>query len=89
MVAQNAAQGLEQLTIRRIHESTNNARATEELQEALSLPRPPTRIECYDISNIQGTNAVGSMVVFEDGRPKSSDYRRFQIKSVAGIDDYS
>ena len=89
MVAQNAAQGLEQLTIRRIHESTNNAQATEELQEALSLPRPPTRIECYDISNIQGTNAVGSMVVFENGRPKSSDYRRFQIKKVAGIDDYS
>ena len=89
MVAQNAAQGLEQLTIRRIHESTNNAKATEELQEALSLPKPPTRIECYDISNIQGTNAVGSMVVFEDGKPKSSDYRRFQIKKVAGIDDYS
>ena len=89
MVAQNAAQGLEQLTIRRIHESTNNARATEELQEALSLPKPPARIECYDISNIQGTNAVGSMVVFEDGKPKSSDYRRFQIKKVAGIDDYS
>lgn len=89
MVAQNAAQGLEQLTIRRIHESTNNAKATEELQEALSLPRLPTRIECYDISNTQGTNAVGSMVVFEDGRPKSSDYRRFQIKRVAGIDDYS
>ena len=89
MVAQNAAQGLEQLTIRRIHESTNNAQATEELQEALSLPRPPTRIECYDISNIQGTNAVGSMVVFENGRPKSSDYRRFQIRKVTGIDDYS
>ncbi len=89
MVAQNAEQGLEQLTIRRIHESTNNAKATEELQEALSLPKPPNRIECYDISNIQGTNAVGSMVVFEDGRPKSSDYRRFQIKKVAGIDDYS
>ena len=89
MVAQNAGQGLEQLTIRRIHESTNNAQATEELQEALSLPKPPARIECYDISNIQGTNAVGSMVVFEDGKPKSSDYRRFQIKNVAGIDDYS
>ena len=89
MVAQNAAQGLEQLTIRRIHESTNNAKATEELQEALNLPQPPARIECYDISNIQGTNSVGSMVVFEDGKPKSSDYRRFQIKNVAGIDDYS
>jgi excinuclease ABC subunit C len=61
----------------------------EELQEALSLPQLPRRIECYDISNIQGTNAVGSMVVFEDGRPKSSHYRRFKIKTVDGPDDYS
>ena len=89
MVAQNAAQGLEQLTIRRIHESTNNQQALEELQEALSLPELPRRIECYDISNIQGTNAVGSMVVFDDGRPETSLYRRFAIKSVAGVDDYS
>ena len=89
MVAQNAAQGLEQLTIRRIHESTNNARAVEELQEALNLPAPPNRIECYDISNIQGTNAVGSMVVFENGRPNTSLYRRFKIKTVGGVDDYS
>ena len=89
MVAQNAAQGLEQLTIRRIHESTNNQQAMEELQEALSLLEIPNRIECYDISNIQGTNPVGSMVVFEDGRPRTSDYRRFKVKSVAGVDDYS
>ena len=89
MVAQNAEQGLEQLTIRRIHESTNNHKAMDELQEALSLPTLPKRIECYDISNIQGTNSVGSMVVFEDGRPRTSDYRRFKVKSVAGVDDYS
>ena len=89
MVGQNAAQGLEQLTIRRIHESTNNSQAMEELQEALSLPELPRRIECYDISNIQGTNPVGSMVVFEDGKPKPSHYRRFKVKSVGGIDDYS
>ena len=88
MVAQNAAQGLEQLTIRRIHESTNNHKAMDELQEALSLPSQPSRIECYDISNIQGSNPVGSMVVFEDGRPRTSDYRRFKVKSVAGVDDY-
>ena len=88
MVGQNAAQGLEQLTIRRIHESTNNTQAMEELQEALSLPELPRRIECYDISNIQGTNPVGSMVVFEDGKPKPSHYRRFKVKSVGGIDDY-
>ena len=89
MVGQNAAQGLEQLTIRRIHESTNNTQAMDELQEALSLPELPRRIECYDISNIQGTNPVGSMVVFEDGKPKPAHYRRFKVKSVGGIDDYS
>ena len=89
MVAQNAAQGLEQLTIRRIHESTNNAQAIEELQEALNLPAPPNRIECYDISNTQGSNPVGSMVVFENGRPNTALYRRFKIKTVAGVDDYS
>ena len=89
MVSQNAAQGLEQLRIRRIHESTNNSRAMEELQEALSLPEMPRRIECYDISNIQGTNAVGSMVVFEEGRPRTSDYRRFKVRTVGGVDDYS
>ena len=89
MVGQNAAQGLEQLTIRRIHESTNNTQAMEELQEALSLPELPRRIECYDISNIQGTNPVGSMVVFEDGKPKPAHYRKFKVKSVGGIDDYS
>lgn len=89
MVADNASQALEQLTIRRIHEETNNTSAMEELQEALSLPDLPRRIECYDISNIQGTNSVGSMVVFEDGKPKTSNYRRFKIKTVDGADDYS
>ena len=89
MVSQNAGQGLKQLQIRRIHESSNNDRAMEELQEALSLPELPRRIECYDISNIQGTNAVGSMVVFEDGKPRTGHYRRFTIKTVAGVDDYS
>ena len=89
MVADNASQALEQLTIRRIHEETNNSSAMEELQEALSLPNMPRRIECYDISNTQGTNSVGSMVVFEDGKPKTSHYRRFKIKTVDGPDDYS
>ena len=60
-----------------------------ELQEALSLPKPSQRIECYDISNIQGKNAVGSMVVFEEGKPKPAHYRRFKIKTVEGVDDYS
>ena len=89
MVAENAAQGLEQLRIKQMSDSAAMDAAMSELQEALSLPYPPRRIECYDISNIQGTNAVGSMVVFEDGRPKKGHYRRFQIKSVDGVDDYS
>ena len=88
MVAENATQGLMQLRVKNA-ESTDVDAAMEELQEALSLPRLPERIECYDISNIQGTNPVGSMVVFEGGKPKNSNYRRFKIKEVEGIDDYS
>jgi excinuclease ABC subunit C len=88
MVAENAIEGIEQLKLREAERGDMDV-AMEELQEALSLPQPPRRIECYDISNIQGTNAVGSMVVFEDGRPKSSHYRRFKIKTVDGPDDYS
>ena len=88
MVEENAERGLEQLKIKQAETTDLNA-AIVELQEALNLPRPPQRIECYDISNIQGTNTVGSMVVFEDARPKKSDYRRFKIKNVVGIDDYS
>ncbi len=60
----------------------------EELQEKLSLPNPPYRIECFDISNLRGLEPVGSMVVFEDARPKRKDYRRFKIKEVVGINDY-
>ena len=89
MVAENAEQGLEQLRVKQISDTAAMDAAMLELQEALSLPYPPKRIECYDISNIQGTNAVGSMVVFEDAKPKKAHYRRFQIKSVKGVDDYS
>ena len=89
MVAENAAQGLEQLIVRLTSDSANTDAAMSELQEALSLPRPPRRIECYDISNIQGSNSVGSMIVFEDGKSKSSDYRRFKINNVDGVDDYA
>ena len=89
MVAENAKQGQEQLKVRQTIELANTDAAMAELQEALSLPNEPRRIECYDISNIQGTNSVGSMVVFEDGKPKTSHYRRFKIKSVEGVDDYS
>ncbi|HYH11119.1 MAG TPA: helix-hairpin-helix domain-containing protein, partial [Thermomicrobiales bacterium] len=57
--------------------------------EALDLPRMPRRIECYDISNLQGTNPVASMVVFEDGKPAKKEYRRFTIKSVTGANDFA
>ncbi|MBI4311623.1 MAG: excinuclease ABC subunit UvrC, partial [Chloroflexi bacterium] len=89
MAAENAAQGLKQRAIKWQSDSENLQQAVQEVADALNLPRLPLRMECYDISNIQGTNPVGSMVVFEGGRPKNSHYRRFQIKSVQGVDDYS
>jgi excinuclease ABC subunit C len=61
----------------------------EALQDALNLPEPPSRIECFDISHIQGTDKVASMVVWEDGRMKKSDYRKFIIKTVIGNDDFA
>ncbi len=63
--------------------------ALEELREALDLPQAPARIECYDISNTQGTNPVGSMVVFVKGVPRKSEYRRFRIRTVVGANDYA
>ncbi len=89
MVRENAAQGLEQLKIKWLSDPDLMASAMSELQEQLSLPRLPRRIECYDISHIQGTNMVASMAVFEDGRPKNSHYRRFKIKTVPGNDDFA
>lgn len=89
MVEENASQALEQLKLRQLIDSGNTSAALEELQYKLRLPRSPQRMECYDISDISGAAAVGSMVVFEDGCPKSSDYRRFKIKTAVGIDDYA
>jgi excinuclease ABC subunit C len=67
-----------------------NARVIQDaLQDALSLPERPVRIECFDISHIQGAETVASMVVWEDGRMKKSDYRKFIIKTVAGVDDFA
>ncbi len=67
-----------------------NAKAIQEaLQEALALPEPPRRIECFDISHIQGAETVASMVVWEDGKMKNSDYRKFIIKTVEGVDDFA
>jgi excinuclease ABC subunit C len=87
MVKQNAQEILEQQRIKWLSDSQKTQLALEELQEALNLVAPPQRIECYDISNTQGTNSVGAMAVFEAGRPKSSEYRRFKIKTVQGQND--
>src|SRR5581483_2013365 len=87
MVANNAKEVLEQQRIKWLSDSQKTAMALDELRESLNLPATPHRIECYDISNIQGTSGVGSMVVFENGRPKNSEYRRFRIKTVEGQND--
>ena len=89
MVSENALFGLSKYKNERINRSSRLKVAIYELKEELSLVRDPVRIECYDISNISGTNPVGSMVVFQDGLPKKSDYRKFKIKNINGIDDYA
>ncbi len=89
MVARNAVQALEQMQAKWLADSGRIAVAMQELQQYLRLPALPRRIECYDISDIRGTSAVGSMAVFEDGRPRTSAYRRFKIRAVPGIDDYA
>jgi excinuclease ABC subunit C len=89
IVAENARQGLEQLKIKQLAVPVNLTEALTEIQKELQLPQLPARIEGYDISNIQGQDAVGSMVVFEDGRPKPAHYRRFKIKTVDGANDYA
>ena len=89
MVAENARQGLEQLRVKQLAEPGANAAAIEKLGDALRLIRVPSRVECYDISDIRGTSAVGSMVVFQEGQPVKAHYRRFRIKMVGGADDYA
>ena len=88
MVQENAEQGLEQLKLKWQGDSDLMAEAMAELQEQLSLPRLPRRIECFDISHIQGTNTVASMSVMENGKPRSGHYRKFRIKTVEGNDDF-
>lgn len=89
MARKNADAALEQLKYKYISEKQKTIGALEELQAILELDKLPFRIEAYDISNIMGTDPVGSMVVFENGKPKNSDYRRFKIKTVAHSDDYA
>lgn len=86
-VKRNAQQSLIQFLSKRANDAGVSGRALEELASALDLDQLPLRIECFDISNIQGTSVVASMVVFEDGQPKKSDYRRFGIDDKEKFDD--
>jgi excinuclease ABC subunit C len=86
-VTANAGHALALHKIRRAGDLTTRSQALSELQEALDLPEAPLRIECFDVSNLQGTDVVASMVVFEDGLPRKSEYRRFIIKQTQGQDD--
>jgi len=86
-VARNAGQALALHKTKRASDLTTRSRALEEIQHALGLPEAPLRIECYDVSNLQGTEVVASMVVFEDGLPRKSDYRRFVIRGFEGQND--
>lgn len=89
IVAENAQRGLEQLRLKQIATPSAVTAALTELQENLNLTRLPSRIEGYDISNTQGAEAVGSMVVFEEGKARPAHYRRFRIKTVSGANDYA
>ncbi|GAA5119751.1 excinuclease ABC subunit UvrC [Alloalcanivorax gelatiniphagus] len=86
-VASNAAQALALHKTKRASDLTTRNRALEEIQKSLSLDEVPLRIECYDVSNLQGTEVVASMVVFEDGLSRKSEYRRFVIRGVDGQND--
>jgi excinuclease ABC subunit C len=88
MVAQNAQMTLEHFKIKMMTDRKRHRGSLEELQSLLGMDSVPERIEAFDISNIQGVDSVGSMVVFEGGKAKSSDYRRFKIKTVKGANDY-
>jgi len=89
MVAKSAVDNLEQSRLKFLSDEQKTTAAMAELADALDLPRMPRRIECFDISNLQGTNPVASMVVFEDGKPAKREYRRFKIKTVDGPNDFA
>jgi excinuclease ABC subunit C len=86
-VTNNAAEAFSQHKLKRSSDFAARSRQLRELQESLGLDQPPLRIECFDISNTGPAEAVGSMVVFEDGLPKRADYRRFKIRATEGPDD--
>jgi excinuclease ABC subunit C len=89
MVAASAAENLEQSRLKVLSDEQKMTAAMTELAASLDLPRLPRRIECFDISNLQGTNPVASMTVFQDGRPAKKEYRRFSIKTVQGSNDFA
>ncbi len=88
-VTQNARESFQRHRLKRQSDHNSRSQAINQLQEYLDLPMSPLRIECYDMSHIQGTDYVGSMVVVEDGLAKKSEYRRFKIKTVEGNDDFA
>ncbi len=88
LATQNAVEALAKERAEWLADEGRRDEALSQLAEALALPRPPERIECYDMSNIQGTSAVGSMVVFVNGRPEPREYRRFKIRSGETPDDF-
>ena len=89
LVGRNALEVLNKQEMEESYQEQRTTGALEQLQRALGLPELPHRMECYDISNTQGTDSVASMVVFVDGKPKKDQYRRFKIKTVEGADDYA
>ncbi|HEY7524564.1 MAG TPA: excinuclease ABC subunit UvrC [Candidatus Limnocylindrales bacterium] len=89
LATRNAAETLAREQARWLADEGRTLAALEELAAALELPGPPLRIECYDISTFQGRESTGSMVVFEEGRPRSGEYRRFRIRTVTGPDDFA
>jgi excinuclease ABC subunit C len=89
LATRNATETLAREHARWLADQGKTLVALEELAEALGLPGAPHRIECYDISNFQGAQSVGSMVVFEEGRPRTGEYRRFRIKEVQGANDFA
>jgi excinuclease ABC subunit C len=89
LAARNAAETLAREHARWLADHGKTLAALEELGDAIGLAGPPLRIECYDISNLQGRESVASMVVFEEGRPRTGEYRRFRIRTVEGANDFA
>ena len=89
LATRNAEEHLAREQARWLADQGKTLAALEQLADALGLAGPPMRIECYDISNFQGAESVGSMVVFEDGKPRSGEYRRFRIRTVEGPNDFA